>query len=428
MKSQPSVSVRMYDAGFGDAFLIKISDGKAHWKMLIDCGIHDQGREDGRLPDLVRGLISDLDDDKGNGPQVDVIVATHHHADHIAGFADPAWQEVEVGEVWLPFVEDEDPDSVKFRDNVAFTASRLTDMLSSPNLKDPEVRSSDRFSTASSLAQNSTRISGAADRLLGKNGSGFANQPVYRFLPSRVASENAIRTSISGATVHVLGPSRDPRYLKRTNPPSVAGWLTVEPDPDDEDSTRPVGDAPLFNGDFTMTEGDLIRDFSHFEGVRDQLGLGNLSKMKDILYAAAVLERAVDNTSLFLLLDVRGKRLLFPGDAEHGAWDHILENSRTREMIRNLALYKVSHHGSSNGTPQLYLQKYLGDRAFAMVPVGAVVGWDESIPDGDLLSTLAKDGHTVIRADKPLTGSEEIKSGEIKVKKGRWQQVKLLLD
>ncbi len=211
--------------------------------------------------------------------------------------------------------------------------------------------------------------------------------------------------------------------MKRTKPPSDAGWLTVERDPDDVDSTRAVGAAPLFNSDFTISEDDLKSEFDHFTDVRSELKMDNMSKMKDILYAAAVLERIVDNTSLFLLMDVRGKRLLFPGDAEHGAWDHILEDPRTREMISELVLYKVSHHGSGNGTPQLYLEKYLREGAYAMVPVGAVERWSDSIPDMDLLSALEKRRHIVIRADQPVAESKAVK-----VREGRWKQVRLWLD
>ena len=62
---------------------------------------------------IVRAIIDDLKQASSDGtPHLDVIVATHHHADHISGFSLPDWDTVDVGEVWLPFVADpQDPDT-----------------------------------------------------------------------------------------------------------------------------------------------------------------------------------------------------------------------------------------------------------------------------------------------------------------------------
>jgi beta-lactamase superfamily II metal-dependent hydrolase len=35
-----------------------------------------------------------------------VVVATHRHEDHVSGFRAPAWDDVWVGEVWMPWTED----------------------------------------------------------------------------------------------------------------------------------------------------------------------------------------------------------------------------------------------------------------------------------------------------------------------------------
>ena len=39
-----TVAVRMYNTGFGDAFLITVHDAGDPWRMLIDCGVHSQGQ------------------------------------------------------------------------------------------------------------------------------------------------------------------------------------------------------------------------------------------------------------------------------------------------------------------------------------------------------------------------------------------------
>ena len=54
-----------------------------------------------------------------------------------------------------------------------------------------------------------------------------------------------------------------------------------------------------------------------------------------LLAAASVLEQSVNNTSLFFVLQVGGLRLLFPGDAQYGAWEHVRGNPEAMELIRN---------------------------------------------------------------------------------------------
>ncbi|NLI17473.1 MAG: MBL fold metallo-hydrolase, partial [Actinomycetales bacterium] len=107
-----TVHVRMYNVGFGDAFLVTVSRAGGTWRMLVDCGVHNQGQAR-PIRDSVRAIIADLRAASADGvPRLDVVVATHRHADHVSGFAVDDWEEVEVGEVWLPYVaDDDDPDA-----------------------------------------------------------------------------------------------------------------------------------------------------------------------------------------------------------------------------------------------------------------------------------------------------------------------------
>jgi hypothetical protein len=65
-----------------------------------------------------------------------------------------------------------------------------------------------------------------------------------------------------------------------------------------------------------------------------------------------VLDDFLNNTSLILLFEVKGKKLLFPGDAQLENWSYALENKGTRQLLRKVDLYKVGHHGSRNATPR----------------------------------------------------------------------------
>src|SRR6266511_3208677 len=102
------VNVRMYNVGFGDAFLVELPAGDDRpFRVLVDCGAHAAGYPaDGWRPeDVVDQIISDISAG-GAEPHLDVVVATHRHQDHVSGFRSAAWRQVSVDEVWLPWTED----------------------------------------------------------------------------------------------------------------------------------------------------------------------------------------------------------------------------------------------------------------------------------------------------------------------------------
>lgn len=397
--AKATVAVRMYNVGFGDAFLVTVRKGRRRWRMLVDCGVHAHGQAR-PLQDTVEAIIADLEADapEGEAPHLDVVAATHHHADHIAGFALDSWERVAVDEVWVPFVEDvDDPDAVALRQTHAKVTNRLLALLDqrTQNL-DPGAWPA-AVVTARWFAANSRGNDVAADRLLGRNGRGFASTPRVRYLPSKDPADNTIDLGISGVTAHVLGPSRDPADLKRMEPPARAGWLTL----DDETQLVDTSGAPLFNPQFTMSGAELR---SHPKLLAAHQSLANLDEINDaaLLAAASILERSVNNTSLFFVLDVDGVRLLFPGDAQQGAWDHVLEDPQARALLADLAFYKISHHGSHNGTPRRFVEEVLRDGIQTMLPWGLVKRWADTIPKAELLEALAVRKHHVIRADSPV--------------------------
>jgi len=67
----------------------------------------------------------------------------------------------------------------------------------------------------------------------------------------------------------------------------------------------------------------------------------------------------MNNTSLILLFEVFGKKLLFPGDAQIENWSYALVDAPnaddTKALLADVDLYKVGHHGSLNATPKKLL-------------------------------------------------------------------------
>ncbi|WP_353829252.1 hypothetical protein [Agromyces sp. SYSU T0242] len=410
--SEATVTIRMYNPGFGDCFLVTVADGEASWRMLIDCGVHSHGRapvEGGTRPigDVVAAVIAQLADESPDGqPRLDVVAATHRHSDHVSGFADDAWAGVEVGEVWVPFVEDEaDPDGRALRHGFAASAEALHGLI---ELAAADGGAGDAWPEGLELAMEFAVNSGpnldAAARLVDGGFKGGAAAHEVRFLPYRHEELNRIALPVPGAVVHVLGPSRDPEDLKRMDPPTAVRWLgEAAGELGEGDARRDIFD-PMYAlprddpGDRIPIELVRARD-----GMRlDRLALDEAA----LLRAASVLERSVNNTSLFLVLDVRGTRFVFVGDAQHGAWRHVLDDPHARELVTGAVFYKVGHHGSHNATPKPVAADLLRAGGVAMVPVGTVKRWKDTIPEHLILEALHDAGAHVVRADEPDTGEE----------------------
>jgi beta-lactamase superfamily II metal-dependent hydrolase len=413
-----TVAVRMYNVGFGDAFLVTVRKGQQAWRMIVDCGVHAHGQAR-PLEQSVNAIIDDLRAVDTTGlPHVDVVVATHHHADHIAGFALDAWQRVAVDEIWVPFVEDPtDEDAKALRETQTNAATRLVGLLDQRTHGLTQGAWPDELTTARWLAINSSRNAKATDRLLGRNGLGFATNPIIRFLPSVNPEEHTIATTIEEVTVHVLGPPRDPAFLKHMNPPAQAGWLALDSDID----TLSRGEEPLFGAAFAMDDAEYHRDYPQLSGICQSLKPLDQLNDPDLLAAASILERAVNNTSLFFVLDVAGLHLLFPGDAQQGSWDHVLGNPDALPLVSKVAFYKISHHGSHNGTPKNYVENILAQGATAMLPWGLVSRWQDTIPKQELLDALRAHNHHIVRADEPVA-----EPGLVTVNGSLWSEISFM--
>lgn len=370
--SDYGLTVRMYNVGFGDCFLITYVVDDLPRRILIDCGTHLSGAGPRPIGEVVRRIAADVDD--GNGPSIDVIVASHRHFDHIAGFDSPAWAAVSVKEVWLPWTEDpDDPAARRIRDAQTKLAVGLAGWSAAHG---------ESATPVAMLALNALSNADAMSTLQ----HGFSGRPRRRYLPTKTSS--TLETSVlPELRVHVLGPSRVEAVIRDLEPPHDQSYLRqlgVATTGDDDAPLRPF-----------PTQGEAAAPLEKDESIKD---LHDALRV-DVFDLAASLEDAVNGTSLVLAFELGSAVLLFTGDAQWGTWKAALDVTEWQELLRRATFLKIGHHGSHNATPKRLVEEYLPDGFAAMVSVTPVSRWP-FIPKKELVERLKLKGARIARSDK----------------------------
>lgn len=362
--------MRMYDVGFGDCLLVTVAGSGPPWRMLVDCGVHSHGVGAHTVREVVDDVLRTAEQ-RGEPPRLDVVVATHRHRDHIIGFDDERWDAVDVGEVWLPWTEDpEDADATTMR----FELDRLAQSVAH------RLRADEG---ATAFALNSLTNDAAMDTLR----RGFAGEPRRRFLRAQSAPVEV--AGLRGARLHVLGPPEDRSTLRRMDPPSDQRWLADDPG-------GALGDPPFDTA--------LVLSPEAYRERHPSLALPGPARARfasdeaDAHEAAAWLDRCLNNTSLLLVLEVDDVLILLAGDAQWGPWQRVLADARTRDLLRRVSLYKVSHHGSHNGTPRVLVEDVLPADVVSLISVRPVKHWKE-IPKDTLTEALVRERRVLVRSD-----------------------------
>jgi beta-lactamase superfamily II metal-dependent hydrolase len=386
--SGTEISIRMYNVGFGDAFLVGLPTAKGLRRMLFDCGSIAAGPQS--IDEVAKQIVADCANG-GQAARIDVVIATHRHRDHVSGFALPIWNNVEVGEVWMPWTEDPtNPEARRIRDAQAGLCLALVGSLGQAGAgltalaQDAEGPAA-RLDPLPELALNALSNEPAMNTLH----SGFAGSANRRFLPEmdkdkKQLIRSFVTDTLPGVTIHVLGPSRSESVIREMDPPAGKSYLMLR-----EEGARPAEavERPFpeeYRWKGKGTPPSFAQDFRPED--REQVGLGiDLSDLE----AAVALDKAVNGTSLMLVLEMRGKYLLFPGDAQWGTWNAALADPGWRDLLRRTVFYKVGHHGSHNATPVDFVEKTLGNDVVAMVSTLKRKIWP-SIPRLPMLAALGK--------------------------------------
>jgi beta-lactamase superfamily II metal-dependent hydrolase len=364
------IRVRMYRVGFGDCFLVTFG-GKHH--VLIDCGVHAKGNINLNGSSLIEKAFDNIR--LATGDELDLIIATHAHQDHVSGFgkfADQFSKFKRIGEVWMPWTDDlSNPTAVKWHAKKKALAAHLA--------RAAAVR---RDAAAQAAVENSSPDAKAMNALR----HGFGKTKEVKYLK---AGENVPTVAnIAGLSARILGPPEDQGFIGKMDPPTTDHYLRMA-----ADAAMGLEVAP-----FAKWEIKPNRLPKGWERVPANL-ITHLEQSAGFAATAAAfsLDKFLNNTSIVALFSWNGKTMLFPGDAQYGDWSSWYKKTGT-DLLGNICFYKVAHHGSWNATPKGALEEMPHNHFAAMVSTQDKP-W-ASIPRAALISALdSQTGGRLMRSD-----------------------------
>jgi hypothetical protein len=417
--------IRMYRHGLGDCFLVSLprtDRSDRPFYLMIDCGVVLGTPDPGPMMNRVMNHIHDT-----TGGEIDILVATHEHWDHVSGFyqAQDAFKPFRIGELWLAWTEDPDDElTQKLRKEKGLALAALRMGLSHLQAAGDEQGAEELGSVLEffGMARGGTTTD-ALNIVKAK-----VKKPRY-FDPKKAVPEVPPGTS---ARFYVLGPPHDEKALRKINPSTSnretygftmdgfkmfmdgAGTALGGADdgrPFDQQFEIPFSYAQttpelqFFRDYYFQPQGKAQDDWRRIDGD----WMGGASEM------ALQLDSLTNNTSLVLAIELAPGEdvLLFAADAQVGNWLSWQDlkwtvGDRTvtgPDLINRAIFYKVGHHGSHNATLKEKGLEEMKNLRVAMIPVNHEMAvkkrWGK-MPLEELVTALNKQAKgVVLRVDEP---------------------------
>jgi beta-lactamase superfamily II metal-dependent hydrolase len=362
----------MYRVGFGDFFLVIVPTSSGDQHILIDCGVFKGTSGTGDL-----GSITDAVEDmfQTTGGKLALVIMTHRHADHIAGFKAERFKDFKASMVWMPYWEqfnEKKADSgVNLQLNTQTLAANLAnvalnlsggenadamkvllqlgkpsgaeDVNSAHNLLVDiqdlaanlaiQFRGRDDADAKEALAQlgNATGIedfSAAATDKKKRGGNAVALDMLKDHLGSNgdnvryyaAGDKPELPDELKGLKATILGPppEKAKAFLALMDLKKGVGQY-LDSMAESTDGPGPI--QPFANEWIAKAKDYPQQDELKYDDIMQRV---NTAQPDMLATAAAKIENFLNNQSLVVLFEFDGKKLLFAGDAQGGNWEYWL--------------------------------------------------------------------------------------------------------
>lgn len=371
--SASGLKVRMYRVGFGDFFLVTVPTSAGNRYILIDCGVFKgtTGKGDlGSIEEAVEDLFTTT------SGQLALVIMTHRHADHIAGFSRAAerFKNFKASMVWMPYWEQfNDAPQNSAASNLQADVSQLALQLAMQFRGRTDVAAQDalaQLSDATGFDFNAAATGGkkgggnavALDLLKNHLGANGKNVRYYAH-----GDKPELPPELAGLSAKIYGPppADAKTFMKLTDLKKNVGQYLDSTKSSDTGAKaiHPFGPQWCDSKHLDYPRADAQGRPIAYEEI-EQLVVDAQPDM--LATAAAKIDTFLNNQSLVVLFTFAGKNLLFVGDAQAGNWEHWLYQldapindptkagsltEESQQILQTIDFYKVGHHGSTNATP-----------------------------------------------------------------------------
>jgi len=292
------------------------------------------------------------------GGKLHAVVATHRHKDHISGFA-TAKNGKASGDIIRSCSPDvviqpwtEDPKAA-----TDATRATQTSVSTSKSAKGLVASLSNMQTVSGAMLTEAKRMSsslglGLQKQLAFIGDDNLSNLSAVQNLMTmgkknyyvNFGSKSGLETILPGVKIHVLGPptiDQSDKIKKQRSTDANEFWKLQAA------AGNHVAAASKLFPHARVYRGSSIPQYARWFLPRAQKIRGD-----QMLELVRILDTAMNNTSVILLFEVGGKKLLFPGDAQIENWSFALSKPECQKLLADVDLYKVGHHGSLNATPK----------------------------------------------------------------------------